>query len=317
MTRITKNIETAVEELINGQVVALPTETVYGLSANALVADSVLKIFEIKKRPQFNPLIVHVLNVSEIKKYSLNIPDDVYTLAEKFSPGPITFVLKKKKIIPDVVTSGLDSVALRIPSHPMFREILRASNIPIAAPSANMFGRISPTTAKEVLKELKGKVNYVLDGGRCKVGIESTVISFLYEGIKILRPGFITKDDIEKTIEKKISGGKNANIISPGLLKFHYAPVTPLYIIDNIKELKGLKNKNVGILDFSNYKDLRKLASHFFSLLRKFDESSYELIVAQKVSHEGLGIAINDRLEKASKGKIKLKNGKLKIIKKK
>jgi len=317
MTRITKNIKTAVEELIKGQVVALPTETVYGLSANALVADSVLKIFEIKKRPQFNPLIVHVLNVSEVKKYSLNIPDDVYTLAEKFSPGPITFVLKKKKIIPDVVTSGLDSVALRIPSHPMFREVLRVSEIPIAAPSANMFGRISPTTAKEVVKELKGKVNYVLDGGRCKVGIESTVISFLDEGIKILRPGFITKDDIEKTIGKKVSGGKNENIISPGLLKFHYAPVTPLYIVDNIKELKGLKNKNLGLLDFSNYIDLRKLASNFFSLLRKFDESNYDFIAAQKVSPEGLGIAINDRLEKASKGKIKLKNGELKIIKKK
>ena len=221
MTQITKNIETAVEELINGQVVALPTETVYGLSANALVADSVLKIFEIKKRPQFNPLIVHVSNVTELEKYALNIPDDVYALAEKFSPGPITFVLKKKKIIRDVVTSGLDSVALRIPSHPMFREVLQISEIPLAAPSANMFGRISPTTAKEVMKELEGKVNYVLDGGKCKVGIESTVISFLDDRIKILRPGFITKENIENIIGKKVFRGKNTDITSPGLLKFH------------------------------------------------------------------------------------------------
>ena len=316
MTRITKNIKTAVKELLSGQVVALPTETVYGLSANALIADSVLNIFEIKKRPQFNPLIVHVLNVSELEKYSLNIPDDVYALAETFSPGPITFVLKKKIIIPDVVTSGLDSVALRIPSHPMFREVLQASGIPIAAPSANMFGRISPTTAKEVMKELNGKVNYVLDGGRCKVGIESTVISFSEEGIKILRPGFITKEDIENIIGKHVSGRKNTNIISPGLLKFHYAPSTPLYIVDDLKALKGLKNKNIGILDFSNYTDLRNLASNFFSLLRKFDESNYDFIAAQKVSPKGLGIAINDRLEKASKGKIKFKNGELKIIKK-
>lgn len=317
MTQTTKNIKTAVKELLSGKVVALPTETVYGLSANALIADSVLKIFEIKKRPQFNPLIVHILDIADIERYAKIIPKEVYILAENFSPGPITFVLKKKRIIPDVVTSGLDSVALRIPSHQMFREVLQASGIPIAAPSANMFGRISPTTAKEVMKELNGKVNYVLDGGRCKVGIESTVISFLDEGIKILRPGFITKNDIEKTIGKKVSRGKNTDITSPGLLKFHYAPLTPLYIVDNIKELKGLKNKNVGLLDFSNYKDLRKLASNFFSLLRKYDESKYNFIAAQKVLSEGLGIAINDRLEKASKGKIKLKNGELKIIKKK
>lgn len=316
MTQITKNIEIAVEELISGKVVALPTETVYGLSASALVADSVLIIFEIKKRPQFNPLIVHILDIEDIEKYAKNIPIEVYELAEKFSPGPITFVLKKKKNIPDIVTSGLDSVALRVPSHPMFREVLRTSGIPIAAPSANMFGRISPTTAKEVMKELKGKVNYVLDGGRCKVGIESTVISFLGNGIKILRPGFITKEDIENTIGKKVSGSKNTNIISPGLLKFHYAPATPLYIVDDIKTLKGLKTKNVGILDFSGYKDLRKLASNFFSLLRKFDESKYDFIAAEKVSSEGLGIAINDRLEKASIGKIILVNGELKIIKK-
>jgi L-threonylcarbamoyladenylate synthase len=317
LTQTTKNIKTAVKELLSGKVVALPTETVYGLSANALIADSVLKIFEIKKRPQFNPLIVHVLNISEIEKYSLNIPDDVYALAEKFSPGPITFVLKKKKVIPDIVTSGLDSVALRIPSHQMFREVLQASEIPIAAPSANMFGRISPTTAKEVMKELNGKVNYVLDGGRCKVGIESTVLSFLDDRIKILRPGFITKEDIENILGKQVSGSKKTNIISPGLLKFHYAPATSLYIVDDLKELKGLKNKNIGILDFSNYNDLRKLASNFFSLLRKYDESKYDFIAVQKVSPEGLGIAINDRLEKASKGKIKLKNGELKIIKKK
>ncbi len=317
MTRITKNIETAVNELINDQVVVLPTETVYGLSANALVAESVLKIFEIKKRPQFNPLIVHILNIDDIEKYANKIPKEVYALAEKFSPGPITFILKKKKIIPDVVTSGLDSVALRIPSHSMFREVLRVSGIPIAAPSANMFGRISPTTAEEVMKELKGKVNYILDGGKCKVGIESTVISFPGDGIKILRPGFITKEDIENIIGKKGSGDKNSTIISPGLLKFHYAPVTPLYIVDNIIELKGFKNKNVGVLDLSNYKDLRKLASNFFSLLRKFDESNYDFIAAKKVSSEGLGIAINDRLEKASKGTIKLINAEIKIIKKK
>jgi L-threonylcarbamoyladenylate synthase len=316
MTKITKNIETAVEELRKGEVIALPTETVYGLSANALNTDSVLKIFEIKERPQFNPLIVHVSDISEIEKYSDNISGEVFKLVDMFSPGPITYILKKNKVIPDIVTAGLDSVALRIPSHKMFREVLKLLSIPIAAPSANMFGRISPTTAEEVIKELTGKVNYVLDGGKCEVGIESTVISFLEDEIKILRPGYITKEDIEHTIGIKVTRGEDESILSPGLLKFHYAPATPLYITDNIEELIKFKDDKIGILDFTNYQDLREIAANFFSLLRKLDESNYDIIAAQKVTSEGLGLAINDRLEKASIGKIIVEKEKLKTLEK-
>ena len=316
MTQIIKDIHVAVEELLKGEVVVLPTETVYGLSAYALDVNAVLKIFEIKKRPQFNPLIVHVLEMSHIEKYASEIPGEVYELAEKFSPGPITFVLKKKKVIPDIVTAGLDTVAIRIPSHPLICEVLKLSSLPIAAPSANIFGRISPTSPEDVLKELEGKVNFILDGGKCEVGIESTVVSFIEEEIKILRPGFVTKEEIEEVIEKKVSEGDVKNILSPGLLKHHYAPATPLYITESITDFNNVKDKNAGIMDLSGYEDLRKLAADFFSLLRKFDESGYDFIITQKVEDKDLGIAINDRLEKASKGKVELINGNLKFTEK-
>jgi len=316
LTKIIKDINIAVEELLNGEVVVLPTETVYGLSAYALDIDAVLKIFEIKKRPQFNPLIVHVLGMSDIEKYASEIPKEVYELAEKFSPGPITFVLKKKKVVPDIVTAGLDTFAIRIPSHPLIREVLKLSSLPIAAPSANIFGRISPTSPEDVLKELKGKVNFILNGGKCEIGIESTVVSFVEDEIKILRPGFVTKAEIEEAIGKEVSVGDVKNILSPGLLKFHYAPLTPLYITENVSDLKNVENKNAGIMDLSGYGDLRKLAVDFFSLLRKFDESEYDFIITQKVEDKDLGIAINDRLERASKGKVELVNGNLKFTEK-
>ncbi|HEY5123791.1 MAG TPA: L-threonylcarbamoyladenylate synthase, partial [Ignavibacteria bacterium] len=202
MARIIKNINIVVKELLAGNVSALPTETVYGLAANALDPDAVLKIFEIKKRPHFDPLIVHIHDISEITKYAKYIPDDVFKLAEKFSPGPITYVIRKKNIIHDLVTAGLNTVAIRIPSHKLFRKVLEKLPFPLAAPSANMFGRISPTDAQEVYKELKNKINYILDGGKSKIGIESTVITFDNNNPVILRPGYITRDMIENILDK-------------------------------------------------------------------------------------------------------------------
>ena len=159
MTKITKNMGLVIDELSKGNPVALPTETVYGLAANALSPDAVLKIFQVKRRPHFDPLIVHISDITEINKYAKNIPEDVYRIAEKYSPGPITYVIQKKNIIHDLVTSGLNTVAIRIPSHPLFLKILKELKFPLAAPSANLFGRISPTSAVEVLKELDGKIN--------------------------------------------------------------------------------------------------------------------------------------------------------------
>ena len=310
MTKIIKDIDTIVKELLEGNVTGLPTETVYGLGANALNENAVLKIYETKDRPKFNPIIVHVNEVSDFEKYSENIPDEVFKLADTFSPGPVTFILKKKNIIPDIVTAGNDTVGLRIPAHVLFREVLKGSGLPVAAPSANRAGKISPTSAEDVLSELGGRINYILDGGKCEIGIESTVISFIDEVPKILRHGYVTKDDIEKVIGKT-GEPETEKFISPGKMKIHYAPSTPLYFIEDIKEIENFYGKSIGVLDLSVYKDLKETALNLFSELRKLDRMNYDLIVTGKVLNEGIGIAINDRLERAGSGKLKDILGKL------
>lgn len=327
ITKIINSVEIASDEIVNGNVVGLPTETVYGLGADALNEDAVLKIYETKKRPDFNPLIVHVTGLDEFEKYAEEIPNDVYKLADFFSPGPITYILKKKKIIPDIVTAGLDTVAIRVPSHELFRFVLNLSKRPIAAPSANMFGRISPTTAEDVLKELNGKINYILDGGKSKVGIESTVLSFDGGRITVLRHGYITKEDVEKVVGKTVydfSESKyEGKIVSPGLLKSHYAPMTPLYLAEHTFDLKrlidelddekidGLNKENIGIMDFSVYDNFREVSKNLFSDLRLLDERNYKMLFASKVKNLKLGRAINDRLERASIGTIKYEGKKI------
>lgn len=312
MTRIIKDIAAAVKEITEGNIVALPTETVYGLGANALNEDAVLKIFETKERPVFNPLIVHVPDINEFEKYGKVIPDEVYMLAERFSPGPITYVVKKKSIIPDIVTSGNDSVGLRIPSHEMFLEVIKSAGVPVAAPSANRSGKISPTTAEEVIKELEGKISFILDGGKCKVGIESTVVSFLDNEICILRHGYVTKEEIEK-VTGKINLPKHGKIISPGLLKIHYAPITPLYIAENKDEIEKIKivSDKAAVLDMTKFADKKDTALNLFSEMRRLDEMKPDMIIAEMTDGEGIGAAINDRLERASSGKIKIIKGKI------
>lgn len=317
MTKITKNISLVIDELIKGNPVALPTETVYGLAANALNKDAVLNIFKIKKRPHFDPLIVHIKNISEIYKYAKYIPEDVFKLADKFSPGPITYVINKKNNIHDLVTAGLKTVAIRIPSHPLIINVLKNIPFPLAAPSANMFGRISPTSAKDVLKELNGKINYVLEGGKSKIGIESTVLGFENNEVFILRPGFITKSQIENILGKKVQHKIfKTKINSPGLLSSHYAPHTPLYIAEGNIDFDILKNRKAGFLDISKFKNINSLASNLFSELRKMDEKKYTFLVVEKIVNEGLGFAVNDRLQKASSGFIKMLNNELVIVKK-
>jgi len=317
MTKITKNISLVIDELIKGNLVALPTETVYGLAANALNKDAVLNIFKIKKRPHFDPLIVHIKNISEIYKYAKYIPEDVFKLADKFSPGPITYVINKKNNIHDLVTAGLKTVAIRIPSHPLIIKVLKNIPFPLAAPSANMFGRISPTSAKDVLKELNGKINYVLEGGKSKIGIESTVLGFENNEVFILRPGFITKSQIENILGKKVQHKIfKTKINSPGLLSSHYAPHTPLYIAEGNIDFDILKKRKAGFLDISKFKNINSLASNLFSELRKMDEKKYTFLVVEKIVNEGLGFAVNDRLQKASSGFIKMLNNELVIVKK-
>jgi L-threonylcarbamoyladenylate synthase len=307
-TFITIDIALVAKELTEGNIAGIPTETVYGLGANALNDQAVAAIYDIKQRPRFNPIIVHVNSAAEFKKYAEEITDAVYKLAEKFSPGPITFILKKKHIIPDIVTAGNNSVGLRIPKHQMFTELLEECGFPIAAPSANMFGRISPTTAGETLKELHGKVRYILDGGKCEVGIESTVISFLESIPKIMRHGGITKEEIEQVVGKVVEG-VDEKTISPGMSEFHYAPRKRLFMAGERIVDPLLKELNAGFLDLDKFGSLKNIAVNLFSELRKMDESDCGIIVCTKVEDKGIGIAINDRLERACSGRIHFEHG--------
>ncbi|CAN5595388.1 L-threonylcarbamoyladenylate synthase [soil metagenome] len=327
-TKVITDPVAAAKEITDGNIVALPTETVYGLGASALYADAVLKIFNAKERPLFNPLIVHIYSKDEFSKYAENIPESAYKLIDKFSPGPITYVFQRRNpendIIPQIVSSGLSSIALRLPSHSLFREVLKISGQPICAPSANRFGKISPVSATDVLKELDGKIRYILDGGKCSVGIESTVISFFNEVPEILRPGAITAEsimsvigEIKQPIEEEISH-------SPGMLKDHYAPNKELLIINKINEeitdeakrnkIKNIPDGKPGILVLSGYSDLNKAAIDLFSKLRELDESDLDYLIAESVPDTGIGIAINDRLKKAASGSIQNINGELKVI---
>ncbi|MFZ1322047.1 MAG: L-threonylcarbamoyladenylate synthase [Ignavibacteria bacterium] len=320
MTKITTDISEAVSEILNGNVTALPTETVYGLGANALNEEAVLNIFETKDRPAFNPVIVHIYEADELNKYCAEIPEVVYDLADKFSPGPITYVLRKKNVISDIVTAGNDSVGLRIPSHRLFREVLKNSKLPIAAPSANRSGKISPTTAEEVLKEMDGKINLILDGGKCEIGIESTVVSFLDGEINILRHGFVTQEEIEKITGKISVSGTDINTekkVSPGMLNIHYAPTTPLYKCDFPYRVSEITKQKTGVLNFSKYSENREIAFNLFSDLRELDDSGYEMLLYSEVKNSGIGIAINDRLKRACTGEIIFTGNKIKLIKNK
>lgn len=315
-TTIGKAISKASELLKNGEVIGVPTETVYGLAANALNEDAVVKIFEVKNRPRFDPLIMHLDRFENLKKYVTEIPSSFEKLARSHCPGPLTFVIPKKNLVPDIVTSGNPIVAVRIPSHPMIRELLSEVDFPLAAPSANPFGYISPTTANHVYRQLKGKISYILDGGPCKVGLESTILGVRGKNVVVLRLGGLPLEDI-----KASTGNVHLELNTPGLpqspgqLKSHYAPATPLFIDNPGKYLKKFAPEKIGIIAFrqmylefpvehqrilSPSGNLSEAAANFFYALRELDEMELEIIIAEKLPEEGLGRAINDRLRKAS-----------------
>lgn len=303
--------------LEQGQVIGIPTETVYGLAGNALNEDAVLRIFKAKNRPYFDPLIVHTHALEEIAKYVEEVPEKAATLFSKFAPGPITVLLKKKAIIPDLVTSGLDQVAIRIPKHPLTLELLRSLDFPLAAPSANPFGYISPTTSYHVYDQLHGRIPYILDGGATEVGVESTILGFENNQPVVYRLGGLAVEDIEKVIGKvKVQTTDSSNPKAPGLLKSHYAPKKKLVIRDlqhfNAEEFAG---KKVGILAFDQYLpgvpqqqqlllseagSLNEAAKNLFAAMRKLDAGEVEIICAAQFPEEGLGRAINDRLRRAA-----------------
>lgn len=307
-----KEIIEAAKIIKNGGLVAFPTETVYGLGADALNPHAVAKIFEAKERPSFDPLIVHIADIDNLNVLAQEINENVYKLAEKFWPGPLTIVLPKKPIVPDIVTSGLDTVGIRMPNNTIALSLIRNAACPIAAPSANKFGRISPTNAMHVRKQLTD-IECILDGGSTTVGIESTVISVHEDGFVILREGIITKEDLTSVIpQSKQEISKTELLSSPGNIKSHYSPNKPLYILG--EHPNNLNTKNAAFLSFgskpeqefklieylSETADLREAAIKLFEKLHLLEDNDCEFIIAEPVTANGIGLAIMDRLRRAA-----------------
>jgi L-threonylcarbamoyladenylate synthase len=310
-------VDRAVALLREGEVVALPTETVYGLAADATRADAAVKIFEAKERPFFDPLIVHLPDRSWLGRVAQF--DDTMVLVDEltaaFWPGPLTLVLPRWSVVPDIVTSGLETVAVRMSAHPVFSEIVRAFGKPVAAPSANRFGRISPTTAAHVASELGGRIPLIVDGGPCAHGIESTIVRVEPEMLTILRAGPIGAEELE--VFAPVSSSSSPSLQAPGQMKSHYAPRTPLVIGNASVPATGTGQRvpQWGVLAFrgipenhgfaavevlSATGDMREAAATLFAKMRRLDEAGVELIVAEAVPETGLGIAIMDRLRKAA-----------------
>ena len=316
-TEISTDRAAAIELLRKGEIVALPTETVYGLAAHALNAEAVAKIYEAKERPRFDPLIVHLPDrdwLERVVDISTQDRQLVLTLIDHFWPGAFTIILPKRDIVPDIVTAGLDTVAVRISAHPVFLEIICAFDGPLAAPSANRFGKTSPTTAQHVLDELNGRIPLIIDGGYTTHGIESTIVAIREGKIDILRRGPISEEELS------IFGGIGiatapAKISAPGQLPTHYAPNTPLQLIGDTKSFSVPEKQRCALLAWSQVKsperfaairklserqDPREAAANLFRYLRELDALDLDLIVAERVPNQGLGAAIMDRLQRAS-----------------
>lgn len=303
----------AKEILDSGGVVAIPTETVYGLAGNATSPKVVASIFDIKQRPSFNPLIVHFNSVNSVLKFGLTITDKLHHLIEKFWPGPLTIVVPSAGKVPGIVTAGLDTVAVRVPNHPLTLELLTKLEYPLAAPSANKFGFTSPTTAQHVKDSLGSKVDYIFDGGPCSVGVESTVVTERNNNITILRNGGISLEQIEQIVGKvgiEISSSKPS---SPGQLIQHYSPGKKIILGNIVNNIKLYSNP--GILSFKNLVEhveqskqrvlsesgnIEEAAANLFRMMRELGGLDIDVILAEKVPEMGLGLAINDRLSRAS-----------------
>ena len=314
----------AAQLLRQGHIVAIPTETVYGLAANAFDEAAVLQVFAAKQRPSFDPLIVHIGQRSDVSRVVRDLPPGAEALMDAFWPGPLTLVLPKQAAVPDLVTSGLDTVGLRMPAHPLTRELLAQLDFPLAAPSANPFGYVSPTTAQHVADQLGDRVPYILDGGPCSVGVESTILGWdagaddrppnaTHPGRWYLyRPGGIPLEAIEAVIGRVEPAVKQVLPVAPGMLESHYAPRKPVHVGDVSALLRRFAGRPVGVIAFrseypghrcevlSERGDLGEAARNLFAVLREMDSSECAVIVAERFPNEGLGRAINDRLQRAS-----------------
>jgi L-threonylcarbamoyladenylate synthase len=309
MKSIQSNIKKAKKYLDKNQCVAVPTETVYGLAANAYSNVSVKRIFKLKKRPANNPLIVHYSDINKLKN-DCYINDDFIKLYRKLSPGPITFILKLKKVskISKFVTNKQNTLAVRFPKHPLFKRLLKSLEYPLAAPSANMSTRLSSVKASDVIEEFGSKIKYVLDGGKCQIGLESTIINLLKKPT-ILRFGGLDVSKIEKILKKRVLIKTNSKKkIAPGQFPLHYSPGIPLRT--NAKKpkkneafvlLKKRKSTMKNYYYLSKNNNLQQSAKNLYSLLRKIKNDGYKMIAVEKIQNKGIGKTINDRLNRASK----------------
>ena len=317
MAEIGVDILKAADLLKMGELVGIPTETVYGLAADALNPDAVLNVFKTKGRPSFDPLICHFSSFVKAQSYIQHIPEEVYALVDAFMPGPLTLILPKKNIS-DIVTSGHSTVAIRVPAHPITHELLELFEGPIAAPSANPFGFVSPTTAQHVNDQLGEKIKYILDGGPCTVGLESTIIEYKEGKAVVLRLGGLALEQIEEVLGHKVDQiqTSSSNPKAPGMLSSHYSPGIPLQTGSVPELLAEHKNKRLGliclqkgehpveafqeVMELSEEGNLEEAARNIFKALHEMRSKDVELIIAERMPESFLGRAINDRLKRAS-----------------
>ena len=317
----------AAEILRRGGLLGIPTETVYGLGANGLNPDAVGRIFAAKGRPQDNPLILHIPSADWLERYCADIPDTAYALAERFWPGPLTMVLRRKRVVPDVVTAGLDTVGMRCPAHPVCRAILTAADVPVAAPSGNTSGRPSPTTAAHMLEDMDGRIDAILDGGPCSVGVESTIIDLTEQPPRLLRPGGVTLEElrdalgevaVDPAVTRLMGAGEHPR--APGMKYRHYAPKAPVTVVQGApaaaaRYIQAHMAPGDGVICFDEYAglfaghpleqlgpstDVPEQARRVFEALRWFDGTGVSRIWAQCPAAAGIGLAVANRLNKAA-----------------
>ena len=314
---ITTNLDLAQQALTANEIIAIPTETVYGLAGNAFSETAIKKIFDLKKRPFYNPLIVHIKSAEYLTNVACNIPEIAIKMAREFWPGPLTLILNKQQNIPDLVTAGKPTVAVRMPNHPLTLKLLEQLDFPLAAPSANPFGSISSTSAEHVFNYFKNTLEVILDGGECEKGLESTIIGFEENQPVLFRLGAISIEDIEKVTGKVLlkTRGSGTDLTAPGMLSRHYSPATDTYLTDNITEyLKLYRDKKIGLLLFkdsiqangifhqevlSKSGDLTEAAKELYAALHRLDKLNLDVIIAERFPDIGLGTTINDRLQRA------------------
>ena len=321
---ITKEINRAKEALLNNELVAIPTETVYGLAANAYDESAIMKIFELKNRPLHNPLIIHIKSIAAIHDVAIEIPQVALKLAEKIWPGPLTLVLKKQNHISDLITAGKETVAIRVPNHPLTLDLLNQLDFALVAPSANPFGSISPTTAQHVFNYFDETLNVILDGGECEKGIESTIIGFDNEQPILYRLGSISVEEIEEIVGRlHLNTNNEMAPMAPGMLSRHYAPNTDTYLTNDIpKFLKFFNDKKIGLLLFMNpiennkivhqevlskSGDLKEAAKNLYAAMHRLDQMNLDVILAERFPDIDLGKTINDKLERATQKDSKTK----------